>query len=133
MILLDTHVLIWADFGAPDLGERALATLAEASAAGTVAVSAISFWEAAMLAAKGRIALPVAPQQWRRALLETGLIELPVSGDIGIEATEFAGLHPDPADRLICATALHAGATLLTADTALLAWETPLPRLDARA
>lgn len=133
MILLDTHVLIWADFGAPDLGERALATLAEASAAGTVAVSAISFWEAAMLAAEGRIALPVAPQQWRRALLETGLIELPVSGDIGIEATAFARLHPDPADRLICATALHVGATLLTADTALLAWEAPLPRLDARA
>lgn len=132
MILLDTHVLIWADFRAPDLGERALAAIAEASAAGTVAVSAISFWEAAMLAAKGRIALPVAPQQWRRALLETGLIELAVSGDIGIEATELAALHPDPADRLICATALHAGATLLTADTALLAWEAPLQRMDAR-
>jgi PIN domain nuclease of toxin-antitoxin system len=132
LILLDTHVLIWADFGLPSLGECALAAIAEASTTGTVAVSAISFWEAAMLAAKGRIALPVAPQQWRRALLETGLIELPVSGDVGIQATELAGLHPDPADRLICAAALHAGATLVTADTALLDWDSPVQKMDAR-
>ena len=132
MILFDTRVLIWADFGLPNLGERALAAIAEANIAGTVAVSAISFWEAAMLAAKGRIALPVAPQQWRRALLETGLIKLPVSGDVGIQATELAGLHPDPADRLICATALHAGARLVTADTALLDWDGPIQKLDAR-
>ncbi len=132
MILLDTHVLIWADFGLPNLGESALAAIAEASTAGTVAVSAISFWEAAMLAAKGQIALPVAPQQWRRALLETGLIELPVSGDVGIQATELAGLHPDPADRLICATALHAGATLVTADPALLGWDGLMQTMDAR-
>lgn len=132
MILLDTHVLIWADFGLPNLGESALAAIAEASTAGTVAVSAISFWEAAMLAAKGRIALPVALRQWRRALLETGLIELPVSGDVGIQATELAGLHPDPADRLICATALHAGATLVTADPALLGWDGLMQTMDAR-
>ena len=132
MILLDTHVLIWADFGLSNLGARALAAIADAGTAGTVAVSAISFWEAAMLAAKGRIALPVATRQWRRALLETGLIELPVNGDIGIQATELAGLHPDPADRLICATALHAGATLVTADTALLGWDGPMQRMDAR-
>ena len=132
MILLDTHVLIWADFGLPHLGERALAAIAGASTAGTVAVSAISFWEAAMLAAKGRITLPVGPAQWRRALLETGLIELPVNGDIGIQATELAGMHPDPADRLICATALHAGATLVTADNALLGWDGQMQRMDAR-
>jgi len=85
-----------------------------------------------MLAASGRIALPVAPPQWRRALIEAGLIELPVNGDIGIQATELTGLHADPADRLICATALHMGATLVTADTALLSWDGPLQRLDAR-
>lgn len=132
LILLDTHALIWADFGLPNFGERALAAIAEASTAGTVAVSAISFWEAAMLAAKGRITLPVVPPQWRRGLLETGLIELPANGDIGIEATELVGLHGDPANRLICATALHAGATLLTADAALLSWDGPMQRMDAR-
>ena len=72
-----------------------------------------------MLAAKGRSAVTVAPSQWGQALFETGLIELPVNGDIGIQATELAGLHPDPADRVICATALHAGATLVTSNTTL--------------
>lgn len=85
-----------------------------------------------MLAAKGRSAVTVAPSQWGQALFETGLIELPVNGDIGIQATELAGLHPDPADRVICATALHAGATLVTANTALLGWDGPLQRMDAR-
>lgn len=132
MILLDTHVLIWVDFGLPNLGEHAVAAIADAGTSGTLAVSAISFWEAAMLAAKGRITLPVAPRSWRRALLEAGLIELPVNGDIGIEATELAGLPADPADRLICATALHLGATLVTADAALLGWDGPLQKMDAR-
>lgn len=132
MILLDTHVLIWTDFGLAELGRRALSAINEASAAGSLAVSAISFWEASMLSVKRRVALPEAPMQWRRTLLEAGLVELPVTGDIGIQATQLQAFHPDPADRLICATALHRGATLLTADEAILAWEGPLMRMDAR-
>lgn len=135
MILLDTHVLIWADFAMPALGQSALGTIEQAGSSGSLAVSAIVFWEVGMLVSKGRVALPatLTVMQWRRALLETGLIELPLTGDIGIQATELESFHPDPADRMICATAMQTGALLVTADESILAWQGPLHTQDARA
>lgn len=132
MIILDTHALIWADFGMIKLGKQALKVIESAGASSILAVSAISFWEAGMLTLKGRIQLPVAPIEWRRALLETGLIELPLTGDIGIQAAALEHFHQDPADRMICATALREDATLVTADESIMAWTGPLKTMDAR-
>jgi len=42
------------------------------------------------------------------------------------------GLHPDPADRFIGATAILHQATLLTADAPLLDWKQALKRQNAR-
>ena len=58
MILLDTHVLLWLRLGERELGARARVEIDRAWQSGEVAVSAISFWEVAMLKAKGRIRLP---------------------------------------------------------------------------
>jgi len=60
------------------------------------------------------------------------LIEIPVSGDIGIRAAGFDSFHGDPADRLIAATALQNSATMVTADRRLLDSELAIKRLDAR-
>jgi PIN domain nuclease of toxin-antitoxin system len=65
-------------------------------------------------------------------VLEIGIVEIPVSGNIGILATELEDFPPDPADRIIAATATSQGATLLTADERLLSWQGPLKRHDAR-
>ena len=70
---------------------------------------------------------------WRRLLLESGLRELPLDGEIALAAGAFEDLHGDPADRMIVATALHHGASLMTADRRLLSWSGPLRCLDARA
>ncbi len=96
-----------------------------------MAVSAYTFWEIAMLSDKGR--LTVAPDLllWRSALLEDGLIEIPVDGVIGIRANNLPNFHPDPADRIIVATAME-GHRLLTADELILNWSGSLDRLDAR-
>jgi PIN domain nuclease of toxin-antitoxin system len=48
-----------------------------------------------------------------------------------LRPTSAGDLHGDPADRLIVATAIVHGATLMTADRALLRWRHPLPRQDA--
>ena len=53
MILLDTHVLLWLDSADPRLGTESRAAIDEAYRAGELAVSAISFWETAMLIEKG--------------------------------------------------------------------------------
>jgi len=60
------------------------------------------------------------------------LIELPVTGEIGIRAAQLEGFHGDPADRLIMATALHHGATLMTLDKKILAWQGSLKSWDVR-
>jgi PIN domain nuclease of toxin-antitoxin system len=54
-----------------------------------------------------------------------------LDGAIAHGATELPDLHPDPADRFIVATALTLGATLLTADQAILSWPGPLRRQRA--
>ena len=104
--------------------------IARAWERGEVAVSAMTFWEIAMLHDKGRLALPHDVAGWRTHLLEDGLVEIPVDGEIGIRAIQIDGLHGDPADRVIVATALS-GHRLLTADGLILAWSGPLDRLSA--
>jgi PIN domain nuclease of toxin-antitoxin system len=131
VILLDTHVLIWLVEGLPDLGKKARTLAEQAFTEDGVAVSALSFWEVAMLHQKGRIALTHPLQSWRNQLLELGFQELPINGDIAIAATTLANFHADPADRFITATALLWGASFLTADHRILQWKGTVHRINA--
>lgn len=132
MILLDTHVLIWLDQNTIRLGERAHQITVSALAAGEVAVSAVTFWEASMLVEKGRIRTTLDLARGRDDLLSTGLIEFPVDGATGIFASKLTQLHGDPADRMIMATAIRHDALLVTADERILSWPGALQRQDAR-
>jgi PIN domain nuclease of toxin-antitoxin system len=121
-LLLDTHVLVWLVEGMKQLRPPARRAIERAAATEGIAVSAISFWEVAMLATRGRIALATPPPVWRRRVLElTGILEEPIDGEIGIEAVQLPGsLHPDPADRLLAATARLRGHRLATQDARLI-------------
>ncbi len=132
MILLDTHVLLWLDSADARLGTAARRAIDEAHRAGELAVSAISFWETAMLIEKGRLQLDIPAHVWRQDLLSAGLREVAVDGEIGITAATLSGFHGDPADRLITSTALVRGDRLLTADGKILDWEGAAQRQDAR-
>lgn len=132
MIVLDTHTLLWMDRDDPALGPFARRLIEEAWRVGEVAVSAISFWETAMLALRERIVLPLSATEWRSELLQAGIREIVLDGRIAIIATQLENIHRDPADRFIVATSLQLGATLLTADERILGWGSELPRQDAR-
>ncbi len=131
MILLDTHVLLWFRIAEERIGPYCRQQVAEALQEGNLAVSAFSFWEIAMLLDKGRITLPDNIVPWRTNLLANYLTEIPLDGQIGIRANNLPNFHPDPADRIIVATALE-GHRLLTADELILNWTGSLDRLDAR-
>lgn len=131
MNLLDTHVLLWSRAGVPHIGPDCRRLIERGLREATLAASAFSFWEIAMLHEKGRIDLGHDMRAWRTRLLEDGLVEIPVDGDIAIRANELIGFHADPADRLLVATALG-GHTLVTADERILSWSGRLSRLDAR-
>jgi PIN domain nuclease of toxin-antitoxin system len=132
VILLDTHALIWLTEGRSEVGERTRHLADEALARDALGISAITFWEIAMLHQRGRIHLLQPVDAWRRLILDQGLREWPLTGEIGITATTLVNFHQDPADRFITATALLHGATLITADDRILTWSGPLRRHDAR-
>jgi PIN domain nuclease of toxin-antitoxin system len=132
VILLDTHVLLWMDGDETALGRRARALIHGALTEERLAVSAISFWECAMLHQRRRIRLPKSCRAWRSELLAAGLREVPLDGEIADATARLSGLHGDPADRFIVSTAVRNRAMLLTADRALLQWKGPLRSVDAR-
>jgi PIN domain nuclease of toxin-antitoxin system len=67
----------------------------------------------------------------RAAATRSGIVEIPVDGEIGIVAARLSGLHGDPADRLIVATGLCRRATVMTADEKLLSMKGGAAVVDA--
>jgi len=132
-VILDTHTLLWLDRDDPTLGPLARGQIETAWRAGLVAVSAITFWEAAMLHERGRISLPATAERWRADWLQAGLEEIPLDGRIALLSCELEAFHRDPADRFIAATAMQRNAPLMTADQKILDWPGKLERLDARS
>ena len=131
MILLDTHVITWFRSGDRRLGPRADREVADALRDDNAAVSTISFWELGMRLQKGQIDIGLPLEAWRRSLVDSGLIEIPVTGAIALRAGMLTDIHGDPADRIIVATAQE-GHRLVTADRRILDWPGLLSRLDAR-
>ena len=124
MILLDTHVLVWAAEDDRRLGDSARAMIEETRHADGVAISAITPWEIALLVEKGRLQLAMELGTWIQTVLHAPGIDLmPVEPPIAIDSVRLPGeFHADPADRLIIATARHWRALLLSADRAILAY-----------
>lgn len=131
MILLDTHVVVWFASNTDDLGKQTNVMLDEALADAALAISAVSTWEIAMLHAKNRLRLRESPTVLKTQLLDAGLLELPLTGEIALLSVELAHLHADPADRFIAATAVAYDATLVTADRNLLRWRHHVKRQNA--
>ena len=109
--------------GDKKLGRRAVAAIDKALPDDEVFVSAISFWEVAMLVQRGRLELDTTVAAFRTLALRHGIHEEPLDGEIGIAAAELSGSHADPADRMLVSTAILRGLTLITADDTLLNWK----------
>ena len=113
MLLLDTHAFVWLAMNSPKLGKQA-----RRHASRGAHVSAITFWEMEMLAEVGRIKLGMTVSEAREVVLRANVTEVPIDGRIAMTAARL-GMHGDPGDRFIVATALIMGATLMTSDQKL--------------
>src|ERR1700761_2709884 len=122
LILLDTHVLVWLIQGDAKLGPKTFTTLDEAVGDQQLVVCAITPWEVSMLADKGRLQLGMPTARWiTEALSIPGITLFPLEPSIAVAAGELSGgIHGDPADRLIVATARHLSCPIATADRAIL-------------
>ena len=127
MILLDTHVLIWwANGDRLRLSATALAAIDAAienagQPGGTpgLLVSAISCWEVAMLANRGRLALSLDVERWLALLASHPAVRLlALDVAVAVAATRLPEpFHADPADRFLVAQARELGIPLLSADS----------------
>lgn len=121
-LLLDTHVWIW-NFASPaSLSPLAREALRDPS--NLLHLSPISVWEVLMLARKGRIQLDREPQAWVTAALAlTPAVQLPITYEVSARSHDLPGYaHPDPADRLVVATAVVHQLTIITVDQSITDW-----------
>ena len=132
MIFLDTHALVWVTQDCDIVGQQTRDMVDAALANDELLVSAISFWEMVMLKHRKQLDIAMPLQAWRNKLLKTGVREIPIDGEVGLLAVELDGITPDPADRMIAASAILQSATLVTADDDILSWPGELKRHDAR-
>ena len=121
MILLDTCALVFDALAPERLSAEALRAIEEGEGNGSLACCDISLWEIAMLVAKGRLDPGTDALSFLKLVLAARVIRLlPITPEIaGISANDDLFAHHDPADRIIAATALHYGGSLVTCDQAL--------------
>lgn len=120
MILVDTHVVVWLALDQTQLSKNARAAIDDARRNGDgLAISDITLLELATLSSKGRIRLDISLESFLREV-EARFIVLPISSRACVRALGLPATYPkDPADRIIGATALVEGLSLLTADRAI--------------
>jgi PIN domain nuclease of toxin-antitoxin system len=118
VILLDTHVLLWAAIEPKRLSRVAESALKRARRSDGLAIASISLWELASLFVRSRIQTYGTVEMSVRQVLETvGAVVMPVTQEIAVLATQFPDSYSrDPADRLIGATARAEGLALITQD-----------------
>ena len=117
MILVDTHVVVWLAFDQARISRKARTAIDHARRnADGLAISDITLMELAILASKGRVRLDISLESFLQEV-ETRFVVLPITGRACARAIGLPASYPrDPADRMIGATALVEGLSLLTAD-----------------
>lgn len=122
MIVLDTSVLIrWIN--APEkLSKKARKAIEKETKDGEILVSSISVWEVHLLIKKDRLKFFTDPDSWLEKVESLPFIRfMPIDNKIASLSVKLPDFNnPDPADRMIVATALISGATLVTSDKKIL-------------
>jgi PIN domain nuclease of toxin-antitoxin system len=133
MVLLDTHVVVWLAKDSQRIGKAAVEAIA---ADRDRMASAMVSWEIAMQIDKKRFTIDIPLAEWLRITFDTiGMEEAPVTGEIGrVAGCLPAGIHGDPCDRIMIATAQVLDCPLLTADEKILDYAAAghLQAIDAR-
>jgi PIN domain nuclease of toxin-antitoxin system len=117
LILLDTHVVLWLTSDPNRLSAKAKTAIEDSRINREgLAICDITLLELATLASRGRIQVGIGIDALFQEL-ESRFVVLPISGRACARGMAFPATYPrDPADRIIAATALVEGLSLVTAD-----------------
>lgn len=126
-LLLDTDLLIWAAIGSDRLSAKARKSIEDPINA--LYFSAASLWEIAIKNGLGRADFQVDARVLRRALLDNGYQELPITGAHTVAIESLLPIHKDPFDRILVAQATAEGITLLTSDVLVAKYPGPIRKV----
>jgi len=117
VILLDTHVVLWMAFEPEKISRNAHRRIGEARKANEgLSICGITLFEIATAASKGRFNVAMTLEEFLE-YVERMFTVLPISGRASARILQLPSEYPrDPADRIIGATALVEGITLITSD-----------------
>lgn len=121
-LLLDTHVLVWAESLDQRLGPETRSLLLDP--ANTLLVSPVTTLELSRLIALSRLNLQKSLHDWLViARQNLGFEDARLTHRIAIESYQLPGnFHKDPADRMLVATARELDCLLVTADDLILGY-----------
>ena len=120
-LLLDSHTLIWAADDPAKLTALAQGLLQDPSH--DRLLSAASLWEIAIKFSLGRLPLSLPYRQWmEKAIVDLGLVVLPITLDHTDRQATLPWHHRDPFDRMLVAQAVEEQIPLISADRALRAY-----------
>jgi PIN domain nuclease of toxin-antitoxin system len=121
VILLDTCALLWLASGDP-LSKESLAAINQARHSDVLFLSPISAWEIGLLTKRGEVGFGISAEAFiSRAFCRPGIQVAALTPEIAVRASYLPGsFHSDPADRLLIATAILMGFTLVTRDREIL-------------
>lgn len=122
--ILDTHLLLWAAGQSHKLSEVARKIIDDPNH--QLFFSAASLWEITIKRGLDRHDFRVDPHLLRRALLDNGYHELPITSDHAVGTDSLPSIHKDPFDRILIAQALVEGFELLTTDAIVAQYPGPI-------
>lgn len=126
-LLLDTYVLLWAAAQPEQLSPAARALLEDEDNA--LVFSAASLWEITIKSDLGRRDFRVDPRLFRRALVDNGYLELPITNQHVLALKGLAGHHKDPFDRMLVAQSIAEGVVLVTTDPLVAQYAGPIKQV----
>ncbi len=122
-VLLDTCVLIYLSTSVK-LSPKSVEALESVLEAGRAHVSLVSAWEIGRAMSLGRVASSLPPLAfYNRFAGQEGVRQCALTAEILVASSYLPGqLHRDPMDRILIATAREHDLTLVTSDSAILAY-----------
>lgn len=113
-MILDTCALLWLAGGHKKLSRSALRDI---NSSPCLCVSAVSGFEIALKAARGKLELKASADKWLSEVCEHhGISVLPLDLKTCVAAAKLPFIHDDPCDRFIIATAKLKNMAVVTSD-----------------
>jgi PIN domain nuclease of toxin-antitoxin system len=117
-LLIDTHTLLWAYWGDPQMSPAAIRLITDPL--NRILVSPASHWEIAIKMKTGKLILREPFIDFvQHAILDNGFIILPIEPKHTALVATLPFHHKDPFDRLLIAQALAEGIPMVSADAAI--------------